>query len=68
MQRVLVYDSETWLMKAENMQRQERTERMMVRLVCGASPKSRISRNDLNKHLNVEAVTDVVTQGRLRWF
>ena len=49
------------------MQRLERTERMMVRLVCGASLKSRISSSDLNKHLNVETVTDVVRQGRLRW-
>ena len=30
-QRVLVYGSETWPMKAEDMQRLERTERMMVR-------------------------------------
>ena len=41
---------------------------MMVRLMCGASLKSRISSNDLNKCLNVEAVTEVVRQGRLRWF
>ena len=67
-QRVLVYGSETWPMKAEDMQRLERTERMMVRWMCGASLKSRISSNDLNKRLNVEAVTDVVRQGRLRWF
>ena len=35
-QRVLVYGSETRPMKAEDMQRLERTERMMVRLMCGA--------------------------------
>ena len=42
-QRVLVYGSETWPMEAEDMQCLERTERMMVRLMCGASLKSRIS-------------------------
>ena len=35
-QRFLVYGSETWPMKAEDMQHLERTERMMVRLMCGA--------------------------------
>ena len=59
-----MYGSETWPMKAEDMQRLKRTERMMVRLMCGVSLKS----NDLNKRLNVEAVTDVIRQGRLRWF
>ena len=43
-------------MKAEDMQRLERTERMMVRWMCGASLKSRISSNDLNKSLNVAAL------------
>ena len=67
-QRVLVYGSETWQMKTADMQRLERTEWMMVRCMCCASLKSRISSNDLNKRLNVEAVTDVVRQRRLRWF
>ena len=67
-QRVLVYGSETYPVKAEDMQRLERTERMMVRWMCDASLKSRISSNYLNKHLNVEAVRDVVRQGRLGWF
>ena len=65
-QRVLC--RENWPMKAEDMQRLERTERMMVRLMCGASLKSRLSSKDWNKRLIVEAVTDVVRQGRLRWF
>ena len=65
-QRVLVYGSETWQMKTEDMQRLEKTERMMVRWMCGASLKNRVSSNNLNELLNVVAVTDVVRQGRLR--
>ena len=34
-QSVLVYGSETWAMKAEDMHRLERTERMMIRWICG---------------------------------
>ena len=67
-QRVLVYGSETWPMKAEDMQRLERMERMMVRWMCGVSLKSRTSNYNLNKRLDVEADTDVVRHGRLRWF
>ena len=33
-QIVLVYGSEMWAMKAEDMQRLDRTERMMIRWMC----------------------------------
>ena len=42
-QRVMVYGSETWPMKVEDVQRLERTERMMVRWMCGVRLKKRIS-------------------------
>jgi hypothetical protein len=67
-QRVMVYGSETWPVKAEDMQRLQRTERMMVRWMCGASLKDRKSSDDLNRRLGVERVADVVRRGRLRWF
>ena len=40
-QRVLVYGSETWPVKVEDMQHLERTERSMVRWTCGVSLKNR---------------------------
>jgi hypothetical protein len=67
-QRVLVYGSETWPMKVDDMHRLERTERMMVRWMCGVSLKNRVSNEELNRRLAVEQVADVVRQGRLRWF
>ena len=42
-QRVLVYGSETWPVKVKDMQRLERTERMMVSWMCDVSLKSRMS-------------------------
>ena len=42
-QKVLVYGSETWPVKEEDTQRLERTERMMVRWMCGTSLNRRIS-------------------------
>jgi hypothetical protein len=63
-----VYGSETWPMKVDDMHRLERTERMMVRWMCGVSLKNRVSNEELNSRLAVEQVADVVRQGRLRWF
>jgi len=66
--RVLVYGSETWPVKVEDMQRVERTEHMMVRWMCGVSLKSRISSVDLSRRLGIDSVTEVVRRGRLGWF
>src|SRR5271163_4442190 len=67
-QRVLVYASETWPMKVEDMQRLERTEKMMVRWMCGVTLKDRCRSEELRGRLGTETVTDVVRKGRLRWF
>jgi hypothetical protein len=63
-----VYGSDTWPMKAEDMQRLERTERMMVRWMCGVSLKNRISSKDLRVRLGIEGIDEIVERGRLRWF
>ena len=67
-QRVLVYDSETRPVKVEDMQRLERTKRMMVGWMCGVCLKSRISSEELNARLGVEAISKIVRRGRLRWY
>ena len=67
-QRVMVYGSETWAMKVEEMERLERTERMMVRWMCGVTLKDRNSSEELLSRLKIESVSDVVRRGRLRWF
>ena len=55
-------------MKTEDLQRMERTERMMVRWMCGVRLKNRIPSVELYGRLGVEEVADVVRRGRLRWF
>ena len=59
-QRVLIYGSETWPMKVEDMQRLKRTEHMMVRWMCGVSLKNRIASVDLNGHLGIERVWQIL--------
>ena len=54
---VLIYGSETWPMKVDDMQRLERTERLMVRWMCSVSLKDRIPSKNLNSYLGEWSVT-----------
>ena len=56
----MVYGSETWAMKAEDMQRLERTERMMVRWMCGVRLSDRKASAELLSRLDIESVSVVV--------
>src|SRR5260221_13406436 len=64
----MVYGSETWAMKVEDMQRLERAKRMMVRWMCGVTLKDRKTNEELLGRLGIECVFDVVRHGSLRWF
>ena len=56
-------------MKVEDKQRLERAEKMMVRWMCGVNLKNRITSEELRNRLtSIEAVTEIVRRGRLRWF
>ena len=46
-QRVMVYGSETWAIKTDDLLRLERAEKMMVRWMCGVTLKNRISSREL---------------------
>ena len=67
-QSALTYGTETWAMKKANLQSLERTERMMVRWMCGVSLKDRKCSVELYSLLGVQSVDEVVRQGRSRWF
>ena len=55
-------------MKAEDMQRLERTERMMIRWMCGVRLGDKKASAELLSRLDIESVSVVVSRGRLRWF
>jgi len=67
-QSVLGYASETWAVKVKDMARLERTERMMVRLMCGVLSKIITASAELNCRLDIECITDMVKGSRLQWF
>jgi hypothetical protein len=65
---VMIYGSETWAMRVEDMQKLKRTEASMMRWMCGVSLKKHISNEELRGRLGVDCVSDIVRRGRLRWF
>src|SRR3989441_8722734 len=67
-QRVLVYGSETWPMKVDDMQRLVRTENNMVRWMSGVTLNDKRSSEELRCGLGIVGVDRVVRRGRLRWF
>ena len=46
----------------------ERTERMMVRWMCGKTLKDKCRTEELRGRLGIEGVADVMRRSRLRWF
>ena len=67
-QSVMVYGSETWPIRVEDVALLVRTERMMVRWMCGVSLKDRVPSVELLERLHIVDVAEVVRRGRLRWF
>ena len=52
----MVYGSETWAMKAEDVQRLERTERMMIRWMCDVRLNDKKASTELLSRLDIESV------------
>src|ERR1700759_5347150 len=50
------------------MQRLKRTERMMVRWMCGVTLKDRKSSQEVLDRMDIVDISDRVRRGRLRWF
>ena len=64
----MVYGSETWPMKKEDLSRLERAERWMMRRMCGVTLRDRVSSRELYDRLGLDSVSSIVVRGRLRWF
>ena len=65
---VMVYGSETWAMKEEDVRRLERTEMQMVRWMCGARLKDEIRSSELRNRLGIDSIVNHLRTNRLRWF
>ena len=65
---VLLYGSETWPVKEEELVRLHHTEMSMLRWMSHATFKDRISSKDLLTKFDLLPVRRVVQRNRLRWF
>ena len=65
-QCVMTYGSETWPMRVKDMRRLERAEKMMIRWMCGVTLRD--GKPSEENSLGIVSVSDLVRQGRLRWF
>jgi len=64
---VLLFACETWAVKEDDTQRIERTDRAMIRWICGVSLKDERSSEELLKLLNIECIRQTMRNDRLRW-
>ena len=60
--------SETWAVKGENVQRMERADMQMVRLMCGVKLRERKRNEELRWWIGIETLREVLRRRRLRWF
>ena len=55
-------------MRAEEEQRMERNENVMLRWMCGVTLRDKVPTVELRSRLGIEGVVQVMRHGRLRWF
>lgn len=65
---VMLYGSETWAVKEEDLVRLERNDMRMIRWMCNVSLRDRESSDELRSRLGIHNIRDVVQTRRLRWF
>jgi len=64
----MLYGSETWALRAEDMRRMERADMRMIRWMCGISLLERKTREQICELVEVEPLDVVMRRRRLRWF
>ena len=67
-QTVLLCGSENWPAKPEVIQRLDRTESAMIRLMCSSSFVDNSFSAELRSKLGITLITELVSRGRLCWF
>ena len=63
----MIYGSQTWALKADDVARLERTENAMLRWMCGVKIRDRVNSNTLRDRLEIKNIKEVVGRSRLSW-
>lgn len=64
----MMYGSETWLVKAEDVSRIEQNDMRMIRWMCNVGVKDRLSSKELRKRLHLDSIGSCMQNRRLHWF
>ena len=65
---MMTYGSETWPIRAQEMRKMEKIEKIMIKLMCRVILKHRCKSEELRKRLEIEDIADVDRKCRLEWF
>ena len=65
---VMLYGSETWPLKEDDINRIARTEKSMIRWMCSVSLRDRVPSEELRARLGITSIVDMLRRNRLRWF
>jgi len=63
----MLYGSETWPVRKENVVALQRAEMRMVRWMSGIKLKDRLPSKELRERLGIDDIALVLQQNRLRW-
>ena len=64
----MLYGSETWAVKEEQVSKLQRTEMRMIRWMSGVSLMEMKRSSDLRERMDVEPIDSVMRRNRLRWY
>ena len=64
----MIYGSETWAIKSSHIMKLVRTERRMIRWMCGVKLCERVPSAELIQRIGVEEISVILRRHRLRWF
>ena len=64
----MIYGSETWPLKVEDITRISKVDKVMIRWMCNVSLKDDRSSDELRDKLGIPDITEVLCKNRLRWF
>ena len=66
--RTMLHGSECWAVTRETTLRMQRNDRAMMRWICNVRLTDQVNSDILLARLNIPNLTDILRQGRLRWF
>ena len=61
--RALIYGSETWPVRSEDIDRMERNEMKMARWICGVRLQDRVSNVELRRRLGIKGINEEMRIG-----